>query len=146
MSKTSNKDFPEPNTSWTHYVSYGETDGMGVAYYAHYLHWFEQARSDFLRKLGFSYAQIEKQGIFLPVREACCRYISTASFDEQIAVKTGIGKWSRATLSFFYEIYNLCKENKLITSGYTQHACINRSGKPVAVPEWLKNITIQLPS
>ena len=141
MAKTKCETFPEPNTCWTHYVSYGETDGMGVAYYGHYLHWFEQARSDFLRKLGVSYARIEEQGIYLPVREAFCRYISSASFDEEISVKTGIGQWSRASMTFYYEICNISMENKLITTGYTQHACVNQTGKPIPVPDWLRNIT-----
>ncbi|MFW6414917.1 MAG: acyl-CoA thioesterase [Thermodesulfobacteriota bacterium] len=141
MAKTMHEQFPEPSTCWEHHVSYGETDGMGIAYYGNYLHWFEQARSDFLRKMGMTYSGIEGQNIYLPVREAYCRYLASAAFDDKISVKTGIGKWCRASMYFFYEIYNMSNADKLITTGYTQHACIDQSGKPIAIPQWLRNIT-----
>lgn len=71
-------DFPTPETWFPHRVSYGETDCMGVLYYAEYLHIFERARSAFIRERGMSYADVEKRGIILPVREAQCRYRSPA--------------------------------------------------------------------
>lgn len=49
-----------------HRVSYGETDTMGVLYYAEYLHLFERARSAYIRSCGMSYADVEKKGIILP--------------------------------------------------------------------------------
>jgi acyl-CoA thioester hydrolase len=137
--------FPQPEACWTHWVSYGETDAMGVAYYGNYLHWFEQARSHFLREFKASYADIEAAGIFLPVREAFCRYRSPARYDQQIAIRTGISVWGRASLTFDYEISNLSMDNALMSRGYTQHACINSSGRPVAVPQWLKDIFLTSP-
>ncbi len=65
--------FPEPSCWLTHRVSYGETDAMGVVYYANYLHLFERGRSELIRGLGFSYATVEERGIYLPVREAIGR-------------------------------------------------------------------------
>jgi hypothetical protein len=58
---------------FSHRVSYGETDSMGVLYYAEYLHIFERARNQFIRDRGLSYAMVEERGLFLPVREARCR-------------------------------------------------------------------------
>lgn len=133
--------FPQPSTYWEHFVSYGETDGMGIAYYGNYLHWFEQARCDFFRKMQLSYKEIENSGIYLPVREAYCRYFLPVSFDEKILIKTGIGKWGRASMTFFYQIYNFSRENKHMTSGYTQLACMDQNGKLISIPEWLRQIT-----
>ncbi|MGN6716549.1 MAG: acyl-CoA thioesterase, partial [Candidatus Binatia bacterium] len=48
-------------------VIYGDTDQMGVAYYANYLRWFEQGRSEFLRQIGLPYSIIEQQGFHFPV-------------------------------------------------------------------------------
>ncbi|MFO8030998.1 MAG: thioesterase family protein [Desulfohalobiaceae bacterium] len=140
MLQIDEQDFPQPCSEWKHMVSYGETDAMAVAYYGNYLHWFEQARSDFLRKQGFSYSEIENQGLMLPVREAYCRYRSPARFDQQIGICTAIGKWSRASLTFFYLVYNHSEQSRLMSKGYTEHACVNTQGRPVAVPDWLREM------
>lgn len=131
-----------PDVWWSHFVSYGETDAMGVVYYGNYLHWFEQARNNFIRAFGCSYSQIEEKGIFLPVREAFCRYRHPAKFDQKISIRTRISKWGRASLTFDYQIYNQINESQIITSGYTLHACTNSQGKPVAVPEWLRQMFV----
>ena len=138
----SNPAFPHPENTWTHRVSYGETDAMGVVYYANYLHWFEQARSFFIRELGMSYKDIEARGVTLPVREARCRYRSPAGYEDKIAVRTGINEWRRASLTFVYAIYNLSREQVLMATGSTQHACTNSAGRPVPVPEWLQTLVL----
>ncbi len=132
--------FPKPETWWKHLVSYGETDALAIVYYGNYLHWFEQARCHLLREVGLSYSQMINNGLNLPVREAYCRYRSSARFEQEVAVRTGIGKWGRASLTFLYEIYNLSEDNQLMTTGYTQHACVDFNGKLTAVPAWLKDI------
>ena len=53
--------FPTPDIWMPHRVSYGETDTMGVLYYAEYLHLFERARSEYIRRCGMSYAEVEKE-------------------------------------------------------------------------------------
>jgi acyl-CoA thioester hydrolase len=127
--------FPEPSCWLAHRVSYGETDAMGVVYYANYLHLFERGRSELIRGLGFSYATVEERGIFLPVREATCRYLAPARYDDLILIRTGLAGRSRASLDFVYEITT---ENGLVlTRGSTQHAVVNAQGKPVRVPDWL---------
>lgn len=128
--------FPEPSCWLTHRVSYGETDAMGVVYYANYLHLFERGRSELIRGLGFSYTVVEERGIFLPVREAACRYIAPARYDDIIHIRTGLSTRSRASLSFIYEIMN-ADRTLVLTRGSTQHAVINAQGKPVRVPDWL---------
>ncbi len=137
-------EFPSPQTWWNHIVSYGETDGMRVVYYGNYLHWFEQARSHFLRELGHSYLEIEKKGIMLPVVEAHVRYLRPARYEDRITVRTGIGDWGRASLTFMYEIYLIPLEKQegqiLLTTGWTRHACVNPIGRPVKVPLWLKEM------
>lgn len=129
--------FPEPSCWLAHRVSYGETDAMGVVYYANYLHLFERGRGELIRGLGFSYATVEERGIFLPVREANCRYLAPARYDEIIHIHTGLAAQSRASLSFVYEITNEGR-SVVLTRGSTQHAVVNATGKPVRVPEWLQ--------
>ena len=129
--------FPEPSCWLAHRVSYGETDAMGVVYYANYLHLFERGRGELIRGLGFSYATVEERGIFLPVREANCRYLAPARYDEIIHIHTGLAAQLRASLSFVYEITN-ADQSAVLTRGSTQHAVVNAMGKPVRVPEWLQ--------
>ena len=122
----------------THRVSYGETDSMGVLYYAEYLHIFERARNQFIRDKGLSYAEVEKRGIFLPVREAQCRYRKPFRYDDLIRINADITQWGKASLIFRYVLWNEAKD-AVMAEGMTQHACVNKAGKPVAVPDWLKN-------
>ncbi|WP_027178116.1 acyl-CoA thioesterase [Maridesulfovibrio bastinii] len=140
-------DFPTPESWLNHSVSYGETDAMGVVYYAEYLHFFERARSLFIRERGMSYSDVEKRGIFLPVREANCRYRLPAHYDDQLQIRVGISEWRRASVLFVYEIYN-SDRTKIIATGSTEHACVDpESRRPVRVPDWLKEIfTIPSPS
>jgi acyl-CoA thioester hydrolase len=117
-------------------VSYGETDAMGVVYYANYLHLFERGRSELIRNLGFSYSVVEERGIFLPVREASCRYLAPARYDDVIHIRTSLAGQTRATLNFEYEITDEDK-TRVLARGMTQHAAVNAQGRPVRVPEWL---------
>lgn len=132
-------DFPVPDTWLAHRVSYGETDSMKVLYHAEYLHIFERSRSRYIREHGMSYAEVERRGIFLPVREIHCRYRRPARYDDLVWARTGIQEWGRASLRFVYELYN---EDKTIVlaSGMTQHAVLGTEGKPVAAPEWFRKL------
>ena len=122
-----------------HRISYGETDAMGIMYYAEYFHIFERARSEYIRARGISYAEIEKRNIFLPVREASCRYRAPARFDELVYTAIGISEWKRASLRFSYQMFNENK-NLLLAEAETQHACVGKTGKPQPFPDWFRQI------
>ncbi|GAB6036762.1 thioesterase family protein [Fundidesulfovibrio butyratiphilus] len=130
--------FPEKDSWFDLHVSYGETDAMGVVYYGNYPHWFERSRGKFLRDRGMSYADVEKRGVLLPVREMTVRYLHSARYDEHIRVRTGISVWGRASVVFVYEVYGPPDASRLICLGSTQHACVSPEGRPVAAPQWLK--------
>lgn len=132
-------EFPTPDCWYPHFISYGETDAMGVVYHAEYLHLFERSRSKFIRESGMSYREAEERGIMLPVREANCRYRSPIFYDHEILVHVGIEKWGRASVDFIYEIWNKDK-TVLHATGKTGHACTDKTGKPVRIPDWLKEM------
>ena len=69
-------------------VRYAETDKMGVVYYANYFVWFEVARADLLRTLGWSYREMEQAGVSLPVIDAHCQYHRPARYDDELEVRT----------------------------------------------------------
>ncbi len=69
-------------------VRYAETDRMGVVYYANYLVWFEVGRTEWLRETGWTYREMEQEGIALPVIEAHCEYRQPARYDDDIEIRT----------------------------------------------------------
>src|SRR3970282_2319433 len=85
-------------------VIYGDTDQMGVVYYANYLRWFEKGRSEWLRQIGLPYGMIEQQGFYFPVAEVTCRYLHPSRYDEVVKIETELAELGRATLTFSYRI------------------------------------------
>ena len=120
-----------------HRVSYGETDCMGVLYHAEYLHIFERGRGAFSRHFGMPYKDFEARGLYLPVREAKCRYRAPARYDDLLNLAIAVTDWGRASMVFSYRLYNEDR-TLLLADGYTQHACVDKTGKPVAIPDWFK--------
>ena len=127
-------DFPTPDVWLAHRVSYGETDTMGYLYYAEYLHLFERSRSEYIRQMGMSYAEVERLGIMLPVREAQCRYRRPARSDDLIHIRAGIAEVRRASLVFVYNVMD-AERKTLLAEGMTEHACTGRDGRPVRPPK-----------
>jgi len=114
-------------------VIYGDTDQMGVVYYANYLRWFEKGRSEFLRQVGLPYRTIEERGLYFPVTEVCCRYFKSARYDDTIVIETQITSVGRATLNFDYGISREGDGLSLAT-GWTKHACVEPGGRVVRLP------------
>ncbi|MDR2162094.1 MAG: acyl-CoA thioesterase [Desulfovibrio sp.] len=139
-----NAPFPVPEIWHEHRVSYGETDTMGVLYYAEYLHIFERSRNNWIRSFGVSYKAIEERGVFLPVREARCRYRRSAGYDDLVQVRTGVSQWGRASLTFLYEVYDETRLY-LLAGGFTQHACVDGTGRPFPWPDWFREIFLPRP-
>lgn len=133
-------EIPEGLEIWyQHRVSYGETDMMGVVYYAEYFHMFERARNEIIRSTGIPYKRVEEGKLFLPVFEAHCRYRISARYDELLDIHTWVSKWTAASFTIMYEIYDE-NHTRLLVEGYTKHACVNDKGRPVPVPEWFKEV------
>ena len=85
-------------------VRYAETDQMGVVYYANYFVWFEVARTDLLRSLGWSYREMEEAGVSLPVIEAHCEYSRPARYDDELEIRTAGRLLSPVRMEFTYEV------------------------------------------
>jgi acyl-CoA thioester hydrolase len=123
-----------PSSTTTLRVRYAETDQMGVVYYANYLVWFEVARADLLRSLGWTYREMEGTGVFLPVIEAHCEYRRPARYDEEIEVRTSGRLSSPARMEFSYDVI-LRSMDEIAASGRTVHAAVGRDGRPCRLPD-----------
>jgi acyl-CoA thioester hydrolase len=117
-------------------VIYGDTDQMGVVYYANYLRWFERGRSEFLRQIGLPYANIEAAGLHFPVAEVTCRYAQSARYDDVVEIATALAELSRVYLLFEYKIFRQAGR-VLLATGSTKHACIDREGQVKRIPKML---------
>ncbi len=120
-------------------VLYGDTDAMGQAYYGNYLRWFEVGRAEWFRSRGSSYRSLERQGIYLPVIEAHCRYHQPAFYDDMLAVLTRFHFSGPARLRFEYRIVRQ-GDDTLLAEGYTVHACVNRERKVLKPPAALRQL------
>jgi acyl-CoA thioester hydrolase len=120
-------------------VRYAETDKMGVVYYANYLVWFEVGRTDWLRETGWSYREMEVDGLALPVIEAHCEYRQGAKYDDEIDVRTRASKASGVRIRFDYEVVRRA-DGAVVATGHTVHATIDRQGRPVRLPERVKDL------
>jgi acyl-CoA thioester hydrolase len=115
-------------------VIYGDTDQMGVVYYANYLRYFEYARGEYMRAKGSTYRELEKEGGRLPVVEAHCHYKAPARYDDLLEVGLEVTGLRRVTLTFEYEVRRV-GEGRLLCTGKTVHACIGENGKPMRLPD-----------
>jgi acyl-CoA thioester hydrolase len=114
-------------------VIYGDTDRMGVVYYANHLRWFEIGRTEFLRELGLPYSLIEARGLHFPVTEVSCRYIQPARYDDTLLIETELKSLKRATLVFAYTISRI-DDRAALAAGWTQHACVTSAGEVARIP------------
>jgi acyl-CoA thioester hydrolase len=116
-------------------VIYGDTDQMGVVYYANYLRYFEASRVEWLRAAGIDYRRCEEEGLFLPVIEAHARYRAPARFDDLIQVEATPSPARAVSVRFDYRGR---RDDTLLAEGHTLHACIGRDGKPRRFPDFLR--------
>ena len=113
-------------------VRYAETDAMGIAYHANYLVWFEVGRTALLAELGYPYAQLEADGIILPVAECHVRYRVPAKYDDRLLIHSSCTELRGVSMVLSYRIENKAT-GVLLAEGWTKHAIVDRNMKPVKI-------------
>jgi acyl-CoA thioester hydrolase len=112
-------------------VRYADTDQFHAAHHSCAYLWFEEARTELLRARGRPYQELERAGIFFPVREASCRYRALARFDMLLNVSIDAIDVRGASLRFDYRV---TAEGSAIADGYTVHACVDGEGRIRRLP------------
>jgi acyl-CoA thioester hydrolase len=116
-------------------VRYAETDQMGVVYHANYFIWFEIGRMEYLRQLGFSYRDMEKDdGCFIAVADARCRYKAPARYDDELIVRTHIRNARESVIHFGYKLLR-ATDGELLAEGETTHVVTNAQMKVSVIPQ-----------
>ncbi len=114
-------------------IRYGDTDMMGISYYANYFVWFEAARTEYFRAVGLPYTECEKQGLYMPVVETSAKYKAPCTYDDLIYVRTSVSEIKISTLRFEYQVFNRVTQ-KLLTTGFSVHVCVDRDMRPARLP------------
>ena len=128
-----------PPTEIEFRVRYAETDQMGVVYHANYLVWCEMGRTDFIRRCGMSYADIERSGTLLAVAELGARFLGAARYEELIRVQTTLAGIQSRAIVFDYIISNAETGARLVTASTTLIA-IGRDGRPKSMPQEIRRL------
>lgn len=119
-------------------VPYADTDQMGVVYYANYFVYFERFRNEILRDAGYTYLELEKEGIAMPVIEAVCHYKASAKYDDLLEITGRFAEAKGVKVKIECEVY---RDGQLLVSGYTVHACIDmKTGRPARPPEFVHSL------
>lgn len=124
------------NFSYPIRVYYEDTDAGGVVYYANYLKFFERARTEMLRAMGFEQDQLKaNEGIIFVVRSVQIDYLRSALFNELLQVSCTVTETKKASLTFEQHI---SRQNEVLCSGIIRIACLDANTmRPKAIPTYL---------
>ena len=128
-----------PRSVSTVRVRYAETDKMGVVYHSNYFVWFEVGRTDLLRNHGWTYREMEADGLSLPVIEAHAEYKQPARYDDELEIRVVGERPSPARVQFRYEIVRV-SDRQLLVTGHTVHVTVDRDGRPTRLPERVRGL------
>lgn len=117
---------------------YAETDQMGIVHHSVYPIWFEVARTEYIKKLGITYSEMEELGVMLPLINLTCTYKIPAKYEDEIIIHASVKKITYTKILFYYELE---KDNNIIASGSTEHGFANsKTFRPVALKRALPEV------
>jgi acyl-CoA thioester hydrolase len=117
-------------------VYYEDTDAGGVVYHSNYLNFFERARTEMLRDLGFEQDELhEKNGVIFAVRSMQIEYLRPAKFNDLLAVSATISQTKKASLTFEQIIK---RDDVTLCTASCRIACLDADKlQPTAIPDFL---------
>lgn len=131
----------EPSSDFTTTVRvyFEDTDAQGVVYHANYLRFFERARTDFLRALGFEQrGMLEAQRLAIVISSVQMRFARPAKLDDLLAIRTRVTKMGRASFTFDQSAW---RDGQLVCQAELRVACVGPDLRPAALPEdWYETI------
>lgn len=120
-------------------VRYADTDMMGVVYHANYAIYFEVARTEMFREIDMPYAEMEKNGIRLPVVDLHCKYFRPAKYDDLLTVTATMRELPGVRVKFDYIVEN--QEGEKLCEGDTTLVFTDiNTGRPVRMPQYVEKV------
>ena len=112
--------------SYKHVVQYYETDKMGIVHHSNYIRWMEEARVDFLRRIGYGYEKLEEEGIISPVTGITCKYRASATFADEIDIEVSVSEFRGVSLKLRYVMTGA--EGRMVFEGESEHCFLSKEG------------------
>jgi len=122
-------------------VRFAETDAMGIVHHSNHLLYLEEARVAYLRHLDRPYGEMRADGVDHAVLECFVQYRKPLAFDDEVDVHLMLAHTTRAT---FQMAYLLTVDGEVRATAITAHGCINAQGRAVRMPEWLRELAVDL--
>lgn len=118
-------------------VYFENTDAGGVVYHGEYLKFLERARTEWLRKLGFTHQMLaKKHGVVFVASGIAADFVRPAKLDDSLAVGVQVEQVGKVRVIFHQEIRN--DEDDVLVRARVTIACVSVEGfKPMAIPEEL---------
>jgi acyl-CoA thioester hydrolase len=116
-------------------IYYHDTDCGGVVYYANYLKYLEEARTEYLFSKGIDLQKLSNSGIWFAVAKVEIEYKSPARYQDTIRILTNIEKTKYSAMQFFQKIL---KNDKTVVEARTTLICVNNNFKPIVIPEEIR--------
>ena len=113
-------------------VRYAETDQMGRVHHANYLLYLEEARTTMMEDLGWPYAELERSGLGLVVRNVDLRYRAAAFYADPLVIETVVSSIRGASVELAYAVRRE-SSGECLASATTQLACVDLRADPPAV-------------
>ena len=114
---------------YEHKVQYYETDKMGITHHSNYVRWMEEARVDFLSKIGWDFDKLEESGVVSPVISIDVKYKGSTVFPEVITITVSILALKGVRLTLGYEMKNA--SGKVVCEAQSEHCFVNAEGRPI---------------
>ena len=115
-------------TPYCRTVYYYETDQMAIVHHSNYIRWMEEARTDYMRKNGVDYRDVEAHGIIMPVLGVSCRYRVSARYDDPIAIRTSLSYYNGVRARYRYEIRH-GETGVLLAEGESEHCFLDAESR-----------------
>ena len=115
-------------TEYEHTAKYYETDQMGIIHHSNYIRWMEEARIDFMNKMGFTYKAMEEMGVQSPVIEVNAKYKNMVRFDDTVIIETCIKEYNGVKMTISYEMKKK-DDGTVCFIGESKHCFMNMDGK-----------------
>lgn len=117
---------------YEHQIQYYETDKMGITHHSNYIRFMEEARVDWLDKIGWSFDKLEKLGLTSPVISVKCKYKKTTTYPDIVLINTTLEAYNGIKMKIKYEIINK-ETNEIVAIGETEHCFLNEKGFPIII-------------
>ena len=122
-------------------VQYYETDMMGVVHHANYLHWMEEARIDFMDRMGFPYQRMEAEGVLSPVKSIQVNYLKPCTFGDEVDITVGVKEFNGVVITMMYDMR---VNGEPVFSGTSEHVFLDQEGRFVrmrrVMPEFCRAV------